>query len=66
MPVPEIDPETHKVTVVIKDGGATSITEFTLKDLDQFEKHEVRAALMCAGNRRSEMNKVFSACLAYL
>ncbi|KAJ0182213.1 hypothetical protein K1T71_001582 [Dendrolimus kikuchii] len=57
MPVPELDASDHRIRVLIKD-ESTIIKEFTLQELDQFERHSIRAALMCAGNRRSEMNKV--------
>ncbi|KAJ8735925.1 hypothetical protein PYW07_007545 [Mythimna separata] len=56
MPVPELDQSSHRVKVIVKDGGVTS-KEFSLQDLSRFPKGTVRAALMCAGNRRSEMNE---------
>ncbi|XP_037298716.1 sulfite oxidase, mitochondrial isoform X2 [Manduca sexta] len=55
MPVPELDPATHRVKVSV--GGHDPRT-FSLQQLDQFPRVTLRAALMCAGNRRSEMNKV--------
>ncbi|XP_053618090.1 sulfite oxidase, mitochondrial isoform X2 [Plodia interpunctella] len=54
MPVPELD-QTHKLRVDIEGAGSR---QFSLRELDQFPRHSLRAALMCAGNRRSEMNQV--------
>ncbi|XP_041975205.1 sulfite oxidase, mitochondrial [Aricia agestis] len=57
MPVPELSEEEHTVTVTIV-GDGTSTISLTLQDIERFPQVTVRAALMCAGNRRSEMNKV--------
>uniref|UniRef100_A0A2H1VZR0 sulfite oxidase n=1 Tax=Spodoptera frugiperda TaxID=7108 RepID=A0A2H1VZR0_SPOFR len=56
MPVPELDACKHKVKVIVKN-GETKTREFSLQQLDKFPRTKVRAALMCAGNRRSEMNE---------
>ncbi|CAH0592740.1 unnamed protein product [Chrysodeixis includens] len=56
MPVPDLDAEQHRLQVIIKD-GRTRTLDFSLKQLQMFPKGSVRAALMCAGNRRSEMNE---------
>ncbi|XP_045459962.1 sulfite oxidase, mitochondrial [Melitaea cinxia] len=56
MPVPDIDVKEHKLTVTIV-GKNTKVKEFTLEDLKKFKPVSINAALMCAGNRRSEMNK---------
>lgn len=56
MPVPELDAGSHKVRVVVKDARPRT-AEFSLQQLRQFPHRSVRAALMCAGNRRSEMNE---------
>ncbi|XP_048489131.1 sulfite oxidase, mitochondrial [Plutella xylostella] len=61
MAVPELDPLTHRVTVTVRGEGGKAGGEarsFSMEDLDKFPQVTVRAALMCAGNRRSEMNKV--------
>ncbi|XP_063616306.1 LOW QUALITY PROTEIN: sulfite oxidase, mitochondrial [Cydia splendana] len=55
MPVPEVEAETH--TLRINIAGRDDSVTFTLQDLAKFRQASVRAALMCAGNRRSEMNK---------
>lgn len=57
MPVPELEEDEHTLKITIKN-GTTRFKEFNLQELVQlFPSGEVRAALMCAGNRRSEMNK---------
>ncbi|XP_022821957.1 probable sulfite oxidase, mitochondrial isoform X1 [Spodoptera litura] len=56
MPVPELDSSQHRVRVTIEN-GETVTREFSLQQLDMFPRTQVRAALMCAGNRRSEMNE---------
>lgn len=55
MPVPEVKAESH--TLRINIAGRDDSVAFTLQDLAKFRQASVRAALMCAGNRRSEMNK---------
>ncbi|XP_068626738.1 sulfite oxidase, mitochondrial isoform X1 [Battus philenor] len=55
MPVPEVDAASHQVRVVVE--GTGSVTTLPLQQLDQFPRATFRAALMCAGNRRSEMDK---------
>ncbi|RVE47836.1 hypothetical protein evm_007467 [Chilo suppressalis] len=58
MPVPELDPETHRLSVVIKEGdGRERRTVLSMQQLQQLPRHTVRAALMCAGNRRTEMHQ---------
>ncbi|CAH0727684.1 unnamed protein product, partial [Brenthis ino] len=56
MPVPDIDPNTHKLKVTIV-GDTDNVKEFSLEDLSMFPTETLDAALMCAGNRRTEMNK---------
>ncbi|XP_045538196.1 sulfite oxidase, mitochondrial isoform X1 [Papilio machaon] len=55
MPVPELDAGAHRVRVVLEDTGHSR--EFSLQQLRSLPAASVRAALMCAGNRRSEMHK---------
>ncbi|KAM3958625.1 sulfite oxidase isoform 2-T2 [Aphomia sociella] len=57
MPVPDLDASKHRLRVLVKN-GTTRQFEFTLQELERFERVSLRAALMCAGNRRSEMDKV--------
>ncbi|XP_049882450.1 sulfite oxidase, mitochondrial [Pectinophora gossypiella] len=54
MPVPECEAQTHSVCVVT---GAVR-RRFSLTDLNRFPIVTMRATLMCAGNRRTDMNKV--------
>ncbi|XP_052747496.1 sulfite oxidase isoform X2 [Bicyclus anynana] len=56
MPVPELDAKEHRLRVVLV-GDTTTVKEFSLEELQQFPAARLSAALMCAGNRRSEMNK---------
>lgn len=58
LPVPEIDMENYKLKISSEDGTGKTL-EFTLDDIKKFPKHNVTAALMCAGNRRSQMSNVY-------
>lgn len=59
MPVPDIKADEHKLKVVhVGSRNSTTVKEFSLKDLSKFRPATLNAALMCAGNRRSEMNQV--------
>ncbi|CAH2050955.1 unnamed protein product, partial [Iphiclides podalirius] len=55
MPVPELEAATHRLRVVL-DGFA--VESFSLEQLRRFDSASLSAALMCAGNRRSEMDQV--------
>ncbi|XP_026317876.1 probable sulfite oxidase, mitochondrial isoform X2 [Hyposmocoma kahamanoa] len=57
MPVPELEASSHKLRISIEQGGRSTSRDFSLEDLDKFPQSQLSAALMCAGNRRSEMNK---------
>lgn len=56
LPVPRVDPATYRLQVEGLPGGVLSLSLEELKT--RFPKHTVTATLQCAGNRRSEMNKV--------
>lgn len=56
LPVPRVDPKTYRLKIEGLPGGTVSLTLDDLKS--NFPKHTVMATLQCAGNRRSEMNKV--------
>ncbi|KAA0708075.1 Sulfite oxidase, mitochondrial [Triplophysa tibetana] len=56
LPVPRVVSETYKLEIEGLPGGAVSLTLSELKS--RFPKHTVTATLQCAGNRRSDMNKV--------
>lgn len=54
--VPEIDPAAHRLKV---GGKVTTALELSLAGLQQnFPVHRTGAALLCAGNRREELNVV--------
>uniref|UniRef100_A0A3B5MXS4 Sulfite oxidase n=2 Tax=Xiphophorus couchianus TaxID=32473 RepID=A0A3B5MXS4_9TELE len=56
LPVPQVDPVSYRLQVEGLPKGALTLS---LKDLKtRFPKHTVTATLQCAGNRRSDMNKV--------
>lgn len=56
LPVPRVDPKTYRLKIEGLPGGTVSLSLNDLKS--NFPKHTVMATLQCAGNRRSEMNKV--------
>lgn len=58
LPVPEIDPANFRLEIEGLDGR--TICSVSLEELKstKFPKHTMMATLQCAGNRRSEMNKV--------
>ncbi|TRY92039.1 hypothetical protein DNTS_034916 [Danionella cerebrum] len=56
LPVPKVDPESYRLEIEGLPGGVASLTLKELKSC--FPKHTITATLQCAGNRRSEMNKV--------
>ncbi|KAI0346295.1 molybdopterin binding oxidoreductase [Trametopsis cervina] len=55
-PVEDLDRDSYSITIKVEGGGDV---RYTVRDLEaRFEKHQVIAALQCAGNRRKEMNQV--------
>ncbi|XP_042363250.1 sulfite oxidase, mitochondrial [Plectropomus leopardus] len=56
LPVPLVDPATYQLHVEGLPGGVLTLSLEELKS--RFPKHTITATLQCAGNRRSEMNKV--------
>ncbi|XP_022053143.2 sulfite oxidase, mitochondrial [Acanthochromis polyacanthus] len=56
LPVPQVDPASYQLHVEGLPGGALTLSLEDLKT--RFPKHTITATLQCAGNRRSEMNKV--------
>ncbi|XP_003695994.1 probable sulfite oxidase, mitochondrial isoform X2 [Apis florea] len=54
LPVPEIDLKTYTLELVIEE-----VTNKILKfeDIKKYPKYTITSAIMCAGNRRSEMSK---------
>lgn len=63
LPVPVIDEKTYELEVEIetnKAGARDKQKALTLADIKSLPKHTVTAAVMCGGNRRSEMTTVKS------
>ncbi|XP_037936806.1 sulfite oxidase, mitochondrial [Teleopsis dalmanni] len=61
LPVPVIDPEIYELEIEIEtpEAGAKEKQKvFNLQQIKELPKHTVTAAIMCGGNRRSEMTKV--------
>lgn len=56
LPVPEVDVNTYRLEVEVE--GTDRYLSFSLDDLKKLPKTTIVATLMCAGNRRSDMNKV--------
>lgn len=56
MPVPVIDEASYELEIEIEGTDKQKI--FKLDDIKRLPKHTITAAVMCGGNRRSEMNKV--------
>ncbi|XP_019911222.2 sulfite oxidase, mitochondrial [Esox lucius] len=57
LPVPQVDPKAYQLHVEGLPGAEPLV--LSLEELKtRFPKHTVTATLQCAGNRRSEMNKV--------
>ncbi|TNM89033.1 hypothetical protein fugu_005287 [Takifugu bimaculatus] len=56
LPVPQVDPGSYRLYIEGLPGGVLTLSLEDLKT--KFPKHTVTATLQCAGNRRSEMNKV--------
>ncbi|KAM6928142.1 sulfite oxidase, mitochondrial [Xenentodon cancila] len=56
LPVPQVDPASYQLHVEGLPGGGLTLSLEELKT--RFPKHTITATLQCAGNRRSEMNKV--------
>ncbi|KAK5872270.1 hypothetical protein PBY51_012986 [Eleginops maclovinus] len=56
LPVPQVDAASYQLHVEGLPGGVLTLSLEELKT--RFPKHTITATLQCAGNRRSEMNKV--------
>uniref|UniRef100_A0A4W6F3D2 sulfite oxidase n=1 Tax=Lates calcarifer TaxID=8187 RepID=A0A4W6F3D2_LATCA len=56
LPVPRVDLASYRLHVEGLPGGELTLSLEDLKT--RFPKHTITATLQCAGNRRSEMNKV--------
>lgn len=56
MPVPIINADEYELEIEIE--GKDETKTFSLKDIRKMPKHNVTAAIMCGGNRRTEMAHV--------
>lgn len=56
LPVPEVDPKTYELEIEGVDGRTSVLGLHDLKT--KFPKVSVTSVVQCAGNRRSELNKV--------
>lgn len=56
LPVPQVDAASYQLHIEGLPGGVLTLSLEELKT--RFPKHTITATLQCAGNRRSEMNKV--------
>lgn len=55
LPVPEIDIKDYELEIAIEDDTKKVIN---FEDIKKYPKYTVTTAIMCGGNRRSEMNAV--------
>lgn len=55
LPVPEIDLKTYELEIAIEDDTKKTLNIDSIK---KYPKYTVTTAVMCGGNRRSEMNAV--------
>nr|XP_022903826.1 probable sulfite oxidase, mitochondrial [Onthophagus taurus] len=58
LPVPYVDPETYELEIEVDNGTNNIKKTLKLEDLKKLPKHTINATIMCAGNRRSEMNRI--------
>ncbi|XP_043266348.1 sulfite oxidase, mitochondrial [Colletes gigas] len=52
LPVPEIDMKTYTLELAVEE---TTQKTFTFEDIKKYPKYTITSAVMCGGNRRSEM-----------
>lgn len=56
LPVPEVDIARYELVIDDETSGKSKTLRF--EDVKDLPKHSIEAAIMCGGNRRSEMHKV--------
>lgn len=56
LPVPEIDLKTYVVEIAVEEDTKKTLDFEAIKN---YPKYTVTSAIMCGGNRRSEMAEVF-------
>lgn len=57
LPVPQIDLKDYKLELAIEEKIKKTLDFEAIK---RYDKHTITAAIMCGGNRRSEMSKVYA------
>ncbi|KAM8720180.1 hypothetical protein ACLKA7_006256 [Drosophila subpalustris] len=58
LPVPTLLPEEYELELDVESGEGRPQHKLTLEEIKALPKHTVTAAIMCGGNRRSEMTRV--------
>lgn len=58
LPVPTLQPDDYELELEVEAGAGTPQLKLTLAEIKALPKHSVTAAVMCGGNRRSEMTRV--------
>jgi sulfite oxidase len=57
-PIPDLNADTHTVKVTAPALPNVGRKEFSMEAIRRFPKHEIVAAIQCAGNRRDGLNKL--------
>ncbi|XP_062139581.1 sulfite oxidase, mitochondrial [Drosophila sulfurigaster albostrigata] len=58
LPVPTLQPEDYELELEVEAGEGQKELKLSFAEIKALPKHSVTAAIMCGGNRRSEMTKV--------
>ncbi|XP_034476351.1 probable sulfite oxidase, mitochondrial [Drosophila innubila] len=58
LPVPTLQPDEYELELEVESGDGKPQHKLTLEEIKALPKHSVTAAIMCGGNRRSEMTRV--------
>lgn len=58
LPVPALQPDNYELELEVAAGAGKPQLKLTLAEIKALPKHTVTAAVMCGGNRRSEMTRV--------
>lgn len=55
LPVPDVDPPDYELEIAVENDTKKILN---LNDIKKYEKYTITSAVMCGGNRRSEMHAV--------
>ncbi|XP_030564360.1 probable sulfite oxidase, mitochondrial [Drosophila novamexicana] len=58
LPVPTLKPEEYELELEVESGPGQPSRTLSLDEIKKLPKHTVTAAIMCGGNRRSEMTRI--------